>query len=539
MGSTVFGRFSTTVAKDNIGRRSTKSWNLISYDIDMKDRYTYLDTAERLTHYVSKLEQMDDGSNVDRTYDYTYDNDGNITEIKIDGVTTFTYTYDKLGQLTRENNRLFDVTYRYIYDDGGNLTSRKKYAYTTGTVGTVLETDTYTYDTVNKDRLVSYNGQAISYDGKGNPLTYKGNTLTWDRVRLLSGYGSNTYAYNADGIRIRKNNTNYTLDGSNIIREYDNSGKDIYYNYDLDGVCGFRIGDIDYFYRKNLQGDITDIYHEDGTKYASYVYDAWGNCTITLDVGGIGTLNPFRYRGYYYDSETNLYYLKSRYYDPATGRFLNQDMLLDRKSVLGYNLYAYCLNNPVMYGDDKGKEAIAIVATVGLACLAILALPRIIDAVGVLCETICTAAVEISAAYDSYRRSKSVVDTEKLSDVKPKVLTGGHYQLAYVSEVGELIRFGRKMSFTETLLALGITGATNSLTNVYKYDRSRSSDAQRELEHKGIGEWGVYADDQRAAKALAIVFGWDERPEVHGNGMYGHYHDYTHTFHIWYGGKIV
>ena len=370
VGSTVFGRFGTTVTKDNIGRRSTKSWNLISYDIRMKDRYTYLDTAERLTHFVSKLEQMADGSAVDRTYDFTYDDDGNIIEIKIDGVTTFTYTYDKLGQLTREDNRLLNTTYTFTYNLGGNITSRKKYAYTTGTVGEVLATDTYTYDTVNKDRLVSYNGQAITYDGKGNPLTYKGNTLTWDRVRLLSGYGSNTYAYNADGIRRRKNNTNYTLDGSNIIREYDANGKDIYFNYDLDGVCGFRIGGVDYFYRKNLQGDITDIYCEDGTKYASYTYDAWGNCTITLDVCGIGTLNPFRYRGYYYDSETNLYYLKSRYYDPATGRFLNQDELVDNRSVLGYNMYAYCWNNPVNKIDNSGESATAVAAgAAGVAAL--------------------------------------------------------------------------------------------------------------------------------------------------------------------------
>ncbi|MBO7148589.1 MAG: hypothetical protein J6V93_01910, partial [Clostridia bacterium] len=161
----------------------------------------------------------------------------------------------------------------------------------------------------------------------------------------------------ADGIRIRKNGTNYTLDGSNIIREYDANGKDIYFNYDLDGVCGFRIGDTDYFYRKNLQGDITDIYHEDGTKYASYTYDAWGNCTITLDTNGIGTLNPFRYRGYYYDSETNLYYLKSRYYDPATGRFINADELIDKSKILGFNLYGYCQNNPIMLVDDDGNLA--------------------------------------------------------------------------------------------------------------------------------------------------------------------------------------
>ena len=256
----------------------------------------------------------------------------------------------------------------FAYDVGGNITSRTKYAYTTGTLGTAISTDTYTYDTVNKDRLVSYNGQAITYDVKGNPTTYKGNALTWDRVRLLSSYGNNTYAYNADGIRVRKNDTHYTLDGSNIMHEYDNSGKNIYYYYGVDGLYGFRIGEDDYFYKKNLQGDITDIYHEDGTKYASYEYDAWGNCTITLDTNGIGTLNPFRYRGYYYDSETGLYYLKSRYYDPAVGRFINADNIFDRRSILGYNLYAYCLNNPSNRVDLFGHISI-FVAIAGLVLI--------------------------------------------------------------------------------------------------------------------------------------------------------------------------
>lgn len=94
------------------------------------------------------------------------------------------------------------------------------------------------------------------------------------------------------------------------------------------------------------------------------------------------------------------------------------------------------------------------------------------------------------------------------------------------------------MDFVQTLTALGISGATNSISRRYKYNRSKSSSAQRQLERKGSGNWGIYADSQSAAKALAVVFGFSGRPEVHASGMYGHYHDSTHTFHIWYGGKI-
>ena len=83
-----------------------------------------------------------------------------------------------------------------------------------------------------------------------------------------------------------------------------------------------------YLYRKNLQGDIIGVYNESGTLLVSYTYDAWGNQTVTYSNGSASTAaryNPFRYRGYYYDSETGFYYLNSRYYDPETGRFINAD----------------------------------------------------------------------------------------------------------------------------------------------------------------------------------------------------------------------
>ncbi len=79
-----------------------------------------------------------------------------------------------------------------------------------------------------------------------------------------------------------------------------------------------------------------------------------------MDIDGIGTLNPFRYRGYYYDTETGLYYLNSRYYDPRTCRFISADILLDTRTFPGYNLFAYCLNNPELYADPSGKFVLTI-----------------------------------------------------------------------------------------------------------------------------------------------------------------------------------
>lgn len=101
---------------------------------------------------------------------------------------------------------------------------------------------------------------------------------------------------------------------------------------------------------------------------------------------------------------------------------------------------------------------------------------------------------------------------------------------------GEIKKEGKAMNFIEALSALGISGALNTLSKIYKYNKNKSSTAQRKLEGKSAN-WGIYTHDQANAKALSVVFGWNNKPEVHGSGMYGHYHDSTHTFHIWYGGK--
>ena len=301
----------------------------------------------------------------------TYDANGNITTYGYN-----TYTYDKFNRLTRENNYYLDKTIIWAYDVGGNITSRKEYALTTSsTLFNPTKTDTYSYSNDWKDQLTSYNGYECVYDSAGNPTNYRWNTLTWEGRLLKSfktvlGSQPSTMTYTADGMRASKvapsgNGTKshyYTYNGSTLVQEkiVTSSGQTDYltFLYNGEGLTGFVLNNTLYTYRKNLFGDIIAIY-QGNTKVAEYAYDAYGNCTIVFATGNAGILNPFRYRGYYYDSDIELYYLQSRYYDPELGRFINADDVsyLDPKTIHGLNLYAYCLNNPVMYSDPSGKLA--------------------------------------------------------------------------------------------------------------------------------------------------------------------------------------
>ena len=122
-------------------------------------------------------------------------------------------------------------------------------------------------------------------------------------------------------------------------------------------------GDDVYYYVTNLQGDVVAIIDADGNVKVEYAYDAWGKI---LSISGpmadtLGAINPLTYRGYVYDTETDLYYLQSRYYDPAVERFINADGLVSTgQGFIGNNMFAYCLNDPVNCFDDDGRDAVWI-----------------------------------------------------------------------------------------------------------------------------------------------------------------------------------
>ncbi len=152
--------------------------------------------------------------------------------------------------------------------------------------------------------------------------------------------------------------------GSSVTREVikDSAGNvlwTIHYSYAGDSTpVSMNVNGTEYYYLKNAHGDITHIVDEDGNEVASYEYDAWGN-HLEVDGGEIAQLNPYRYRGYRYDSESGLYYLQSRYYNPEWGRFVNADAIgvvtVTAMDLTDKNLYAYCDNNPVIRADDEGE----------------------------------------------------------------------------------------------------------------------------------------------------------------------------------------
>ena len=278
-----------------------------------------------------------------RTIEYRYDAKGNVVSVNDSKEGENVYAYDSKGQLISE--KVNGVEKKFTYDNYGNLISKG----ICGEDGEIMPESAVTYeyeDMAWPDKLTGYNGENITYDEGGNPLNYRGMQLVWEKGMLLkSAVRTETasvegldavYTYNSDGIRTSKTingvNHKYILEQNSIIREI--CGETIIdYMYDDEKmICGFTVNGRNYYFLKNMYGDIISVINSLGYTLAEYSYDAWGGCTVESSVTetdenneaiNIADINPFRYRGDYYDTETGLYYINSRYYDPQTGRFIN------------------------------------------------------------------------------------------------------------------------------------------------------------------------------------------------------------------------
>ena len=193
----------------------------------------------------------------------------------------------------------------------------------------------------------------LSYDGNGMFVGYtQSDTYSdWAGAQFTNVYSREI---TRDGDRILSEKVT-SIDGSLLT----NDVKTVNYAYDEKGASGMTVNNVSYYFVRNIFGDVTAIYDESRNKKAEYSYDAWGTCYMPVNVDGIGSLNPFRYRGYYFVSQIGLYYLTTRFYDYMTGRFVNADVpsiCIDNGLTIpeGCNLYSYCLNNPVMCVDPTG-----------------------------------------------------------------------------------------------------------------------------------------------------------------------------------------
>lgn len=286
-----------------------------------------------------------------QNYTYDYDQNQNITNVTESTKNkTVSYAYDGLDRLISESNGT--DTYTYSYDVGGNIQSVTKNGAVTGT---------FAYGGANHDRLSSFNGKAVTYDANGNPLSYDGYTYSWQRGSQLSGISGNgktvSYVYDSQGRRVQKTvdgiTTTYVYSGDMLISQSDGTNT-LGFAYDSQGMAiGFKYGGNYYYYMRDLLGNVTAVADADGNLVAEYSYDAYGN--LLSSSGALANINPIRYRGYYYDSETSFYYLKTRYYNPQWRRFINADSLFIAGDIItGCNMYAYCEDNPIMNTDSNG-----------------------------------------------------------------------------------------------------------------------------------------------------------------------------------------
>ena len=294
-----------------------------------------------------------------------YDGNGRIVSIADSGNTSSvraTYGYDEQGQLT--SAAVGGTRYAYTYDTAGNLITK-----TDG--GT---SHSYTYGNgAWRDLLTAYDGKSITYSG-GNPTKYyNGSTFTWTQGRKLAtakvGNTNISYTYDMAGVRSSKTvgSTTYkytTLSG--LVTRQTGGGKTIDFVYDENNQpLAMKYNNTLYYYVLNAQGDVVRIVDGSRSVVASYTYDPWGK--IISSSGTLADINPLRYRGYYYDSETGFYYLQSRYYDPEIGRFINADSYAstDATGLLSTNMFAYCENDPVNKSDPTGEVAPILVAMAG------------------------------------------------------------------------------------------------------------------------------------------------------------------------------
>ena len=374
---------------DSLSRLSKRTVN------GLATNYTYKDLEGNQT--TTLVESINTGG---ISYVYDYDEVNNIKSVTVGNKKT-TYEYDELNQLTRVNDPFENVTHVYTYNNG-NIVYDLVYEYSVGVLPAYpLSATQYLYENATWSDILTGvkkshfdNGveiiddrYSISSDTIGNITNLNGPKYSWLGRQLQSVSNSDnsktTYSYNADGQRIAKavNSANgdeynygYYYNGDIlagyklVITKSDGSSTthNVAFMYDENGEAfGFNYNGNDYYYVRNAQNDVVRIVDSANETVVLYQYDSWGkllSCEDTSENDIVSFINPYTYRGYYYDSDTQLYYLNSRYYNPELCRYINADSISDNGAgVLGFNLFVYSANNPVKYSDPSGNFVISAI----------------------------------------------------------------------------------------------------------------------------------------------------------------------------------
>lgn len=533
---------------DNLKRISGKV-----YSGGLQYNYTYKYLNDARTTYLTDTFTARFNSSTLLSNSYTYDNIGNITKISNGNNTVAEYTYDEQNQLTSEKIFSQNIRYDYWYDTYGNLTSVYKYNLSTGAY---IDSNYYSYGSNGysdengwHDMLTSFDGGNITYDAIGNPLSYYNGasyTFTWQNGRELAsavkGGVTTTYKYGADGMRVQKkvgNDIYFYYYSEGLLMRQTWGANYIDFLYDESGLpYSFIYNGTQYYYIKNLQNDVIAIANTSGSIVVNYTYDAWGNLLSTTGsmASTVGAVNPIRYRSYYYDGETGFYYLQTRYYDPAIRRFINVDGYLNANGdILGFNMYAYCGNNPVMYSDPTGTSAIGKILTLawGIATVE----PTLVGEVvlGIVAIAFCGTMMAMQdAAAPAISIPNFNIESKEKTEEKSKS------KEIILSWTSNAIYYGCRMNENDEMIYL--TGPMN-------YSQAYSWAMEHQTTNKD--RWGLYTTRSMDAILMASALGTYAEPVYHDNhaeGYYRHYHTgnykfinyykkYKH-FHVWFGSPM-